>query len=192
MQEDAIVVNRSAIQRGLFHSVQWDAYHVKDACYPETDAVAEADGSVAVGTEVRQGGTMCFSKKNGPVRQGNRTPAHVDSVTINNAASVDLEHDSVVRTRQFRVPEAGDKFVSRHGQKGVLSFEVHDEDLPYTEDGLQPDFLINPHAFPSRMTLGQVIEAMSAELGLHLAKRQDATLTWAAYCQSLLGRSIPG
>ncbi|KAF2012366.1 beta and beta-prime subunits of DNA dependent RNA-polymerase [Aaosphaeria arxii CBS 175.79] len=80
-----------------------------------------------------------------------------------------------VKLRVPRSPVIGDKFSSRHGQKGVCSQKWPAIDMPFSESGMQPDVIINPHAFPSRMTIGMFVESMAGKSGALHGLAQDST-----------------
>jgi DNA-directed RNA polymerase I subunit RPA2 len=80
-----------------------------------------------------------------------------------------------IKLRLNRNPVIGDKFASRHGQKGVMSQLWPQENMPFSESGMSPDVIINPHAFPSRMTIAMLIESMASKSGALHGMFQDAT-----------------
>ena len=99
-----------------------------------------------------------------PVIYRGPEPSHIDQVMM----SVSDNDQALIKVllRQNRRPELGDKFSSRHGQKGVCGIIVKQEDMPFNDQGIVPDIIMNPHGFPSRMTVGKMIELISGKAGV--------------------------
>ena len=97
----------------------------------------------------------------------------VDKVMLSSSESD--KFNVKILTREVRRPELGDKFSSRHGQKGVCGLIVNQEDMPFDSNGVCPDMIMNPHGFPSRMTVGKMIELISGKAHVMDGERRYGT-----------------
>jgi len=149
----------------------------------------DKDGLVKVGTQVN-GDDVIIGKKtpimNIPSRSKKNLSYKDNSISLrsNESGIVDrviLTTNSdgyrlaKIRIRSNRIPEVGDKFSSRHGQKGTIGMVYRSEDMPFTEDGITPDIIINPACIPSRMTVGQLLECALSKRGSIEGRRYDGT-----------------
>ncbi|MFB6203295.1 MAG: DNA-directed RNA polymerase subunit B [Candidatus Nanohaloarchaea archaeon] len=105
------------------------------------------------------------------VRHGER--GKIDTVMISETS----DGDKLIKTkmREYRIPELGDKFATRHGQKGVIGMIVPEENMPFTKDGVTPDIILSTHAIPSRMTVSQIIELLAGKVGALRGEPVDGT-----------------
>ncbi|CAL8109808.1 unnamed protein product [Orchesella dallaii] len=99
-----------------------------------------------------------------PITYKGTVPSYVEKVLI--SSNNEEAYIFKLLLRQTRRPELGDKFSSRHGQKGVTGLIVNQEDMPFNDYGICPDVIMNPHGYPSRMTVGKLIELLAGKAGL--------------------------
>lgn len=212
-QEDSILLNDSALRRGLFNT---SYYHSYDVAETMIDPVLQThsqivnlvqDSKFKESVTRKEGYNYELLDANGIVRVGSHVDDHtilagIVTPTYDNAGNLVGYNDSSytpkrgqhgvidavyvyntpenlkgvkVRIVESRIPSMGDKFSARHGQKGTVGIRVPEEDMPFTSTGLRPDMIVNPHAFPSRMTIGQFVETMSTKLGVHMGCSVDST-----------------
>lgn len=152
----------------------------RDADIYDSDGLPHIGAAVWPGKQYYSTVDRLTGKTKGSKLKGEET-AVVDSVAVIGGPKDKDVRQANIKLRFNRNPVIGDKFSSRHGQKGVLSRLYDDVDMPFCETtGIRPDLIINPHAFPSRMTIGMLIESMTGKAGALGGKFVDATPFQAA------------
>jgi len=210
-QEDSLIMNQSAVDRGLFRSFYYRTYseqekkvgilttetfedpnpeitlNMKHGDYGKLDADGLiSPGCLVQGEDIVVGKTIPLSgPQNANVREAGYTKrdssasvkgaegGRVDKVML--STNQDGHKFTKVRVRSVRVPQVGDKFASRHGQKGVVGITYRHEDMPFTSEGTVPDIIVNPHAVPSRMTIGHLLECLLGKVSALTGGEGDAT-----------------
>lgn len=123
--------------------------------------------------EVSEFGVVKERRRESSVTARKGKGGYVDKVII--SENTDGDKLVKVKLRSDMTPEVGDKFSSKHGQKGVIGAIVPEEDMPFTSEGIKPDLLLNPHSIPSRMTVGHLMETLAGKAACMQGKAVDGT-----------------
>jgi DNA-directed RNA polymerase I subunit RPA2 len=197
--DDAMILNKSALERGFGHGSVYKVEKVdlsmkrrgepitqhfgfgEDSWPEEWKEKLDSDGFPIIGVLLQEGDPLVafYDEVVGKTKvkvYKSSEPAYVMEVKLLGDEGGDHECQNItVKLRVNRSPNIGDKFSSRHGQKGVCSQKWPQIDMPFSESGIQPDIIINPHAFPSRMTIGMFVESLAGKAGALHGFAQEST-----------------
>ncbi|CCK69982.1 DNA-directed RNA polymerase I core subunit RPA135 KNAG_0D02320 [Huiozyma naganishii CBS 8797] len=199
--DDAMIINKSADERGFGYGTMYKVEKIdlslnrnrgdpvsqhfgfgSDDWPKEWLNKLDDDGLPHIGTYVEEGDPICayfddVVNKTKIKTYHSSEPGYIEEVNLIGDESNKFQELQTVsiKYRIRRTPQIGDKFSSRHGQKGVCSRKWPTVDMPFSETGIQPDVIINPHAFPSRMTIGMFVESLAGKAGALHGIAQDAT-----------------
>ena len=204
-QEDSVMINQSAIDRGLFTSSYYKSY--RDMCSKNhstgeeeifTKPIVDTDGRVKPFNYDKLGedgfvpkntyvdtNDVCVGKVMPHNNHGVVTYRDTSTqIKGNDEGYIDQNYQSVngdgykfckIKLRQYRKPVIGDKVASRSAQKGTIGMTYKQHDMPFSKNGITPDIIMNPHAVPSRMTIGQLMECIMGKAACHLGTYGDST-----------------
>ena len=182
--EDAILINRSSLQRGMFNTSYFTVYEETEdeetgLLFASNEEVPEYDEFGVIREQIIVDGktpimNMSIRGKTRPVYTKRDQRGYIDKtfITTNPVGS----RTAKVRICEERIPNIGDKFASRAGQKGTCGIILDECNMPFNENGIRPDLIINPHAIPSRMTLGQLLECLIGKVHLEHGTFGDCTV----------------
>nr|UXY86751.1 second-largest subunit of RNA polymerase III [Cryptomonas paramecium] len=175
--EDAMTLNRSSIQRGFMKSVLFKKSKILLKDKKELFTLYKKGQEFFF--SIKKNFFSIKKKKNSNERMSYAIfPRRIENQKMYNLILTHNNHDFVFVKfvfRETRTPEIGDKFSSRHGQKGVCGIVNFYEDFPFSNEGSVPDIIMNPHGFPSRMTIGKIVELMGSKLSCLSSKFLEGT-----------------
>ena len=123
--------------------------------------------------EITEFGVIQEKRREASVFPRKGKPGMIDRVVLTEGTSG--ARIAKVKVRSTMIPEPGDKYASKHGQKGVIGAIIPEEDMPFTESGIKPDLMLNPHAIPTRMTIGHMLEMLTGKSAAMSGKFMDGT-----------------
>lgn len=188
--EDAMIINKAAHDRGFAHGMVYKSefidlkdsksYFARDPNKPILADKLDADGLPIPGILIKEDDYYyCYydaeQSNYKTAKYHGKEDVYVDNVKLCGTLSTNIPRRACITFRIPRNPSVGDKFASRAGQKGICSQKWPAEDLPFTETGLIPDIVFNPHGFPSRMTIAMMIEVMAGKSAAVHGLVHDAT-----------------